>query len=124
MPYLAIFWELFPPRKFVGETHFRGRPGRELIDAAAFAASDLVIKIACPQRSPVMPATRRPRQSVFACKPKRRACELIDALVVAIVSRFFDYLLIIYFVDRRSFGVRLLDCGRSVVQLLEAISRF
>jgi hypothetical protein len=48
MPYLAIFWELFSLRKFIGETHFRGRPGRELTAAAAFAASDLVIRIACP----------------------------------------------------------------------------
>jgi hypothetical protein len=45
---LAIISELFSPRKFLSETHFRGRPGRELTAAAAFAASDLVIKIACP----------------------------------------------------------------------------
>jgi hypothetical protein len=47
-PSLAIFWEIFPPRKIVGETHFRGRPGRELTAAAAFAASLRLIKIACP----------------------------------------------------------------------------
>jgi hypothetical protein len=45
---MAIFWELFSPRKIVDKTHFRGRPGRELTAAAAFAASDLVIRIACP----------------------------------------------------------------------------
>jgi hypothetical protein len=66
MPNLAIFRELFSPRKIVAETHFRGRPGRELTAAAAFAASDLLIRIACPYRSPAMPQVRRPRHSVFA----------------------------------------------------------
>jgi hypothetical protein len=47
-PYLAIFWEVFSPRKFIGETHFLGRPGRKLTAAAAFAASDRLIRIACP----------------------------------------------------------------------------
>jgi hypothetical protein len=45
---LAIISELFSPRKIIGETHFRGRPGRKLTAAAAFAASDLLIRIACP----------------------------------------------------------------------------
>jgi hypothetical protein len=48
LPYLAIFWELFSPRKFLGETHFRGLPGRELTAAAAFAASLRLIRIDCP----------------------------------------------------------------------------
>jgi len=37
-PNLAIISRIFLPRKFVGETHFFGRPGRELIAAAALAA--------------------------------------------------------------------------------------
>jgi len=81
---MAIFWELFSPRKFIGETHFRGLPGRELTAAAAFAASDLVIRIACPYRSPAMPQVRRPRQSVLACRPSRRACSEMDALVLMV----------------------------------------
>jgi hypothetical protein len=63
---LAIISRIFLTRKFIGETHFRGLPGRELTAAAAFAASDLLIKIACPDRSPEMPAARMARHSVFA----------------------------------------------------------
>jgi hypothetical protein len=47
-PTWQLFSELSSPRKIIDETHFLGRPGRELTAAAAFAASDLVIRIACP----------------------------------------------------------------------------
>jgi hypothetical protein len=46
MPSWAIIFRIFSPRKIVGETHFLGRPGRELTAAAAFAASLRLIKIA------------------------------------------------------------------------------
>jgi hypothetical protein len=85
---LGNYFQNFLTRKFVGETHFFGRPGRELIDAAAFAASLRLIKIACPDRSPMIPAARMARQSVLACSPRRRAWAEMDALFTVYTNPF------------------------------------